>query len=76
MQAIRDAPPGYVYVLPARGVGGFYVGLREVSCADYSAFVRAGGYQTQGLWDDVAWPRVGRFVDRTGRPLSGACTEA
>jgi iron(II)-dependent oxidoreductase len=39
-----------------------------VTNAQFSTFVKAGGYSQEALWNPSAWPRVGEFVDRGGCP--------
>ncbi len=54
----------------------YYLGRYEVTNREYKAFVDAGGYQRESLWDPIVvdgepipWATaVQRFVDRTGRP--------
>jgi formylglycine-generating enzyme required for sulfatase activity len=36
-------------------VGGFYIGIREVSNAEYKEFIDAGGYQAEAYWNPVGW---------------------
>ena len=54
----------------------FFIDQYEVTNKEFKAFVDAGGYQKQQLWDPIVvngqtvpWAQaMARFVDRTGRP--------
>ncbi len=49
-------------------VGGCYIDRLAVTCAEYSLFLRAGGYNDMSFWPNEIWPHVVQFVDQSGAP--------
>lgn len=47
-------------------VDGYYLDRYPVTNREYQKFVDAGGYEQLPLWDEVIWPAMLQFVDRTG----------
>jgi hypothetical protein len=70
--------PGWTEVIAGEGVAfrDYFLDRTEVTNAQFKAFVDAGGYRRQELWEPilrsgeiVPWEEaMGAFVDRTGRP--------
>ena len=83
-----EVPDGMVYIpagnlrVPLAGfytdfdLGEFYIARTEVSNAEFTEFVSAGGYETRAYWQDLEDESAGltfdmfreRFVDSTGQP--------
>jgi len=77
-QARRRAPEGMV-LLPAgpfpfgkdalpREAGACFIARTEATNAEYQAFVEAGGYAQDQLWDDEGLAARAAFTGRDGRP--------
>ncbi len=49
-------------------VDSFYVDRLTVTNAEFSMFVKTGGYTDLNLWPNVVWPHIVQFVDETGSP--------
>ncbi len=49
-------------------VDGYYLDRFQVTNAQYSQFVRHGGYEQMAIWDPEVLPAVLDFVDQTGHP--------
>lgn len=58
-----DAPPGLSHELAP-----FFIDRLEVTRADYAAFVDAGGYGADSLWEGTPADVRARLADRTGLP--------
>jgi len=60
--AAGDSAPEHTRALDA-----FFLDTTPVTCRDFSAFVRDGGYENEAFWEGD-WERVDAFKDAAGRP--------
>ena len=64
----RSSPAGALGRVCMVQVERFFLDRCPVTNRQYFAFVAAGGYRQQLLWDKAAWPEVASLVDLSGAP--------